>query len=627
MNSEMNLFNPVDLELSRSTFEYHPTLSGTCNAGRLVPVFFTEILPGDSVKMDLRTLIKMCTPVYPTMDQLYADVFFFFVPNRLVLGDRYGNPTATDSNHSWAAIIGAQSNLVGAPIPASGLTVPTIKFDYHAAKTRPAPQSLVDYFVGNTDLAYVSGANPSVYVNHAGYLNCLPFLSYFAIWNEDFRDESTTTPVTWSYDNDNVVVPTGSVPLYASKTEADYRGSMVPSNYALVNSLGDGLSLPDAAVDDAFYWLPFPTYRFHGYFGSALPWPQRNSAGVELPLGDAAPVFPMDTTTWQIDRTLATKLEWMGLVNGAANVQGALFAGGPTSGQSGTSVDSTDSTIGDKAVIPANLFADLRQATAANVNALRAAIQKQRWYEKLARSGNRFDELEYGLFGVRPHDSGLDRPLYLGGKRIPLQIEMVASTNGNTTATSGSGAGSLGALGAFSHTNDKDHMFYHSFDEWGTLMCVMTIRHHDTFSGGLPRKLTRKTRDDYYFPTFAHLGEQPILVKEISTEIKNSGQIVSDKVFGFQQAWEEYRQEQDRSSGFLSSGTTTLRYMMYAVNYLGNIDLATFLNASHQIVSVDQTLAVSSLTSGFQFIYQFTFDYTMRRCMPTYSVPGLMDHF
>lgn len=598
MNSEMNLFNPVDLELSRSSFEMTPTHSGTCNAGRLCVGGVWEILPGDSIRLDLKSLFKMSTPVYPTMDVLYADVFFFFVPNRLLLGNRYGSPSVSDSNHTWSAIIGAQDNLVGAPIPASGLEVPGV---FVAETLRPG--TLDDYIL-NSDSDFTSYPN---------FLNCLPWLAYFSIWNEDFRDESTTNPVTWSYDASlNRVDPYGNVPIYATKQEiADAKLATISDPYKLVNALAADDNPTSAASPKSARWLPFPTFRFHGYFGSLLPWPQRNSAGVELPLGDSAPIltassyaamgahpiklYDHDGHTIN-EKNLATGLTGNVTAIGSASVEGVEdFAYG------------------------INLIADLKHATAANVNALRAAIQKQRWYEKLARSGNRYDELEYGLFGVRPHDSGLDRPLYLGGKRIPLNIEMVASTNGSTTASSGEGAGSLGALGAFSHTNDRDHMFYHSFDEWGILMCVFTIRHHDTFSSGVEELFYRKTREDYYFPTFAHLGEAAIPKKFLGRRATD------DSVFGYQQAWESYRQFPDKVSGLLKVGKS-LDFMTYASSF-SNPTLAEFLNASYQVETVDRTLAVGSNAAGFQFVYQLTFDMKMRRCLPTYSIPGLMDHY
>lgn len=614
MNKESSLFNPTDLELSRSTFDFHPTRSGTCVAGRLIPAFAFEVLPGDSIKMNLNTLVKMSTPVYPTMDELFMDVAFYFVPNRLILGRRYGSPAVDDANNSWKAFIGAQDNLLNMPVPAEGVTLPVVvsSMDFSDSSYRSSG-SLADYFA----LPSSEGANITV--------PCLETLSYVAIWNENYRDPNTMEPVTWFFQDDNYpnqALLSGFVPLRGVKN-LDYADGVGVPDYKVANALNMASLNPgnQGSISDV---RPFPTCRFHDYFGSCLPWPQRNQEGVELPLGDSAPVYPMDDTVAP-DELYGLKL---GEISGStiqypagANLYiddhgaGALVTDGQGSEQVGSQPVN---------VMPVNLFADLRQATSANINALRLAVQKQRWYEKLARSGNRFDELEYGLFGVRPHDSGDDRPLYLGGKRIPLKIEIVASTNGGDSSSSAEGSGSLGSLGAFSHTNDSDNYFYHSFDEWGTLMCVFTIRHHTTVANGLSRKYSRKTREDYYWPTYAHLGEQAVLRKEIYSN--DPGDSLNDSVFGYQEAWAEYRYEPDRVSGLLRPGQN-LDFMTYAEDFSSNFTLASFLNASWQVESIDKTLQVKSFASGFQFVYQFNFDFTARRCMPEYSIPGMVDHF
>lgn len=609
MNKESSLFNPTDLELSRSTFDFHPTRSGTCVAGRLIPAFAFEVLPGDSIKMNLNTLVKMSTPVYPTMDELFMDVAFYFVPNRLILGRRYGSPAVDDANNSWKAFIGAQDNLLNMPVPAEGVTLPVSVSTF-----------------GEFDIQYGSLADYLCLPNTGGEaisFPCLETLSYVSIWNENYRDPNTMDPVTWRYGEffsfDNEAILSGFVPLRGVKG-LDYADGIGVPDYKVANALGMN-SLNPVQESDISFIRPFPTCRFHDYFGSCLPWPQRNQEGVELPLGDSAPVYPMDDTV-EPDELYSLKL---GEISGStvqypdeANLylgdDGVLVTDGQGSEQPGSQ---------PAHLIPMNLFADLRQATSANINALRLAVQKQRWYEKLARSGNRFDELEYGLFGVRPHDSGDDRPLYLGGKRIPLKIEMVASTNGGDSSSSAEGSGSLGSLGAFSHTNDSDNYFYHSFDEWGTLMCVFTIRHHTTVANGLSRKYSRKTREDYYWPTYAHLGEQAILRKEIYCDLVDG---YNDNVFGYQEAWAEYRYEPDRVSGLLRPGQN-LDFMTYAEDFSSNWSLASFLNASWQVESIDNTLQVKSLASGFQFVYQFNFDFTARRCMPEYSIPGMVDHF
>lgn len=604
MNGEMNLFNPLNLEMSRTTFGFSPRRSGTCNVGRLIPAFCFEIMPGDEINMNkVNSLFKMSTPKYPTMDALYADVYFFYVPNRLVLSRRYGTPNINDSNQSWAAFVGAQDNNVNMPIPQNGIELPYL--DWSSGDTTK-PGSLMDYFLGEFQ------------ARSGQLIQALPLLGYFAIWNEDFREPSTMTPVTWNYGSSGRIEPQGIVPLYATVSElADVRGATV-TTYTLCNALASSASPTGNAQEDPQFWLPFPVCRFHGYFGSALPWPQRNSAGVLLPLGDKAVVKTAASPLLTYSST-QNNLLWSISTNVSPGLQ-ALLGIDVTSPGVAATFSKSDTGLGASTAVPSNLYADLSTATAANVNALRAAIQKQRWYEKLARSGNRYDELEYGLFGVRPHDSGDDRPIYLGGQRIPLSIEMVASTNGGTTSGSAAGAGSLGSLGAFSHTNFSGPGFHHAFDDWGFLHMVFCIRHHDTFSSGLEMFWKFRTREDLYFPTFAHLGEMAITEDLLCFDGRDN------VVFGYQEAWAHERYSPDRVCGLIAP-SRNLGYMTYAKNYAQGTTLAQFLNASAQVETVDQTLLVSSNTSGFQFVYQFDLEFTARRCLPRYSDPGLMDHF
>ena len=85
-NEQLNHFSksPVDLDIGRSIFHRPFRHLTTMVGGRLIPLMAEEVLPGDSVKLDLRTLVRMATPLHPTMDNLYMDVHFYFVPNRQV---------------------------------------------------------------------------------------------------------------------------------------------------------------------------------------------------------------------------------------------------------------------------------------------------------------------------------------------------------------------------------------------------------------------------------------------------------------------------------------------------------------------------------------------------------------
>lgn len=613
MNSESKVFNPVDLDLSRSTLHHTPMSSGTFNAGRLIPGRCFFVQPGDSIKMKMDDLVKMSTPVYPTMDVLYEDVFFFFVPYRAILSRRYGTPAVNDAVYSWAAFIGAQDNLLNMPIPASGLKLPTLKISPYADGTQY--NSLLSYF----DFAAIKENN--------GKISALPLMAYFAVWNENFRDPNLMEPITWNIDGNGQLVPYGSPQLYACADELEITKHVNGDGldaFSWVNALASDNDPDSGAAAYADYWLPLPVCRFHGYFGSLLPWPQRNLEGVNLPLGDSAPVYIGGGTSGIADvfGNNATGVPSDTLAPGEAIIKPISNIPDGQNSQIGLYGSDGITQYGNLYVRAPNARADLSVATAANINALRMAIQKQRWYEKLARSGNRYDELEYGLFGVRPKDSGNDRPEYLGGKRITLNIEMVASTNGGTNTGASAGAGSLGQLGGFSHTNDSDEYFYKSFDDWGVLLCLFCVRHHTTLSSGTERHFAKLLRDDFYFPTFAHLGEQGTYDYEWADLAADS----SRTVIGYNPAWEEDRTELDRVHNLLKVGQS-LDFMTYAEEFTESTTLLSFLNASSQIATVDKTLAVGVNSAGFQFVYQKNFDFSFRRCMPLDSIPGLMDHF
>lgn len=610
MQDEKNLFNPLDLDVSRSTFHNKPTRSGTCMAGRLIPAWYKAIMPGTGINMKTDSLFKMSTPVYPTMDRLFADVYFFFTPNRLVMSRRYGTPDLNDSIYSWAYFIGAQDNLLNMPLPQNGAELPAVNSSGWNDGTnwhKYRPQSLADYL----NLPGLASSNSKY--------SPFPLLSYMAIYNENFREPSTAIPVTWSISQGYFQFYHDSANLYVNKTEATIFGMTNTDNddYLWKNPF------VTAQQSDANLMLPLPVSVFHGYLGSMLPWPQRNSDGVALPLGDKAPLAFPGNRNLDVEVRNRTGSALPAGTSVSSFVSKELSNPGESSSVNGVFGGSASTLFVN---VPNNAYADLSTATAANVNALRAAIQKQRWYEKLARSGNRYDELEYGTFGVRPKDSGSDRPVYLGGKRIELAIQVVASTNGGGSDSTAAGSGSLGTLGGFSHTNDKDsYMFSAEFDDWGTLMCVFCIRHSITLGTGTDRSNLKSVRDEFYFPTFAHLGEQSSWLGEVA-DVGGWNVTAAKQSIGFQQAWEEDRTDVDRVCGLLRPGES-LGFMTYAESHTSGFSLAQFLNASRQIVHLDNTLAVSSIASGFQFIYQMTFDYVMRAPIPVYSIPGLMDHF
>lgn len=544
--------NPIRLDVSRSKYHVAPRWTGSWNVGKLVPIFATSsVLPGDTFKMRISSAVRTLTPVAPIMDDMDMTIECYFVPHHLIMSRQYMSPTVSDSVRSWAAFIGAQDSLLNMPLP-SDVSLPLTYVDS------------TQYVVGGLgDCLGFAKSSSGAYV-----VNALKELAYYSVWNDYWRDPNTMSPVVYS-------LSSGLVEL--SGVDASINGSQNTS-----------VSAQPLA----------PTCRYHGYFGSALPWPQRNAVSVQLPLGDRAPVVGMGNASVNSGDPIKMNGVYV-VVPSSGNVTANASGGGATT---------------------TNLFADLSEATAASINQFRLAVQTQRWFEQLARSGNREGEITYGMFGVRGNDEGLKRPEYLGGKRIPIIQTQVAAT-GNTTQSS-SGTTGLGGVGAFSLTNDSDFYFTKSFTTWGTIMVVMTCRTRESFSNGVDREDFRFNRFHFYWPQLANIGEQPILNREVCV---SGNSTIDEGVFGYQEAWAEYRMFNDKVTGLVRP-SQSLGFMTYANNFSAAPTLKGYLYADGQQANVDRTLQVNSSVSGLTFYGQFQFDIDMVRPMPLYSIPGLVDH-
>lgn len=559
--------NPTKLDISRSKFDLSWRNSFSTRAGICQIVYTEETLPGDTLSLDASFVIRSTTPIGPTMDDLYADIYFFHVPNKLTLARQMMSPTTNDASKSWKAFIGAQDSLLNMPIPADGVQLPSVQVFSNSNVSKVNYLNSVADMLG---LPQIDSSTASDYYS----VNCLEPLAYACVWNNYFRDPNNQNPIT-------IGIGSGNICQFYGLTEYGYNGR--------------------ANIDEL---QALPACRMNGgYFTSALPWPQRNSTSVLLPLGETAPVVGDGSNFHSITGNDAIKF----LDNGSIltnKTLGTSANGSLAYGSSGSSIPALSST---------NMVVDLSQATAASVNQFRYAVQLQRWYECLARGGNSLSDMTVSMFGVTPHDVNADRPEYLGGKRVPLSISQV-----NTTSKDG-----LGTPGAFSLTTDKHHYFTKSFDTWGVVIGIMVIRPKESYCQGIARKYSRFDRMQFYWPQFANIGEQEILKKELFVQ----GTSTDDEVFGYQEAWAEYRYHNDQVCGVLRpTYSNEYAYWTYANKFSAAPSLASYINGNDLYKNVDQTLAVSQATAHFQFTAQFYFDVSAVRPMPTYSIPGLVDH-
>ena len=354
----------------------------------------------------------------------------------------------------------------------------------------------------------------------------------------------------------------------------------------------------DAVDPTATYALQRRGKR-HDYFTACLPWPQKGDP-VQLPLGGAAPIRFYDRAT------------------GNSSGVGAFLMS-----TAGMRIDNQvgDTRVGIGTTTPTTTLmqADLSTATAATINAIRTAFQVQRLLERDARGGTRYTELILSHFGVTSPDFRLQRPEYIGGGSTPVVINGVPQTSATGLTGSTTPAGNLSATGTM--ISSGGHNFRYAATEHGYIIGIVSIRSELSYQQGLRRHWSRNTRYDYYFPVFAHLGEQAVLNKEIY--IRGDGN--DNNVFGYNERWSEMRYHPSEITGLFRStaaGTLDIWHLSQRFTALPTLN-ATFIQ---ETPPVDRVIAVPSST-GKQFLLDTLFDVTAVRPLPMYGVPGMIDHF
>lgn len=555
--------------MKRTKFDRSHVYKTTFNSGKLIPVFVDEVLPGDTTRMSVNYFARLATPIKPIMDNIYLDWFFFFVPNRLVW-------------EHWQNFCFEQED----PDDSTDYVIPTVTA------------------TGNSDNAYVGSLWDyfGLPVNTSGNLSgisALPFRGVYLIWNEWFRDENLQKSVKIQKGDTNEVL---------DSTRSSEQPSWV---FTSGTNIVPGLACP-------------PRGKRHDYFTSALPWTQKGP-GVSIGLaGTATLVDPSPVSGYFVQQSNtslgAAQLSKDGGVHGVftgdgslnyqSGVYSAAIAGHAIKGSGMATVTAQPGS----SWLSKSAYADLDSSSIFTINSLRTAFQMQKFYERLARGGSRYTEVLRSFFGVVSPDARLQRPEFLGSFTKMVNVNPIAQTSATDNTSP------QGNLSAYGVTAAKFHSFTKSFVEHGYVFGFVCARADLTYQQGINKMWLRSTVYDFYWPTFAHLGEQAIELREIYAQ----GSETDTTVFGYQERYAEYRYKPSQITG---------KFRSSVVN--GSLDkwhLSQFFNnaptLNEEFITENPPIKrIIAVQDEPEFLLDIGFRYTTVRPMPMFGTPGLVDHF
>lgn len=609
-------------EIQFSKFYGQPTHNTTFNAGDIIPIYCAEVLPHDTWDMSVDEVIRQATLQVPTMDRSIIDIFAYFVPNRVV-------------NKSWVNVMGENTSSSWTAEPVA--LAPLVDSLYVDSFTNQIPVgSVADYYGFPTQ--------QPIPLDVLRSCHDLKFRGYLEIYNNYFRDQNYQPPIPYSKlnvyngfldsndnsnppisfgpnnSNDGTVFSEASDPVSpdgsygAGAIAKELYGSEGVGYEGAVN-LGSAFDVGPRYLPWRAYFRPLKANKLHDYFTSVLPSPQKGDEVILGLLGGTAPVVATSDTHSTLNPVV------LGFQDGATSINGSY--GGVLDSARSTGIvgitnygsldtDSTSTGVGNVNIT--NLGVDLSavEGGVISIGDLRMSAAVQQVYEILGRSGSRYTEYVNAFFGLDTDNPFLDIPTCLGHIRRDLELYQTAQTSASTSTSA------QGDLAAFGYTSTGGHLFTRTFLEHGYIHIMAVVRQKNIYSSMMSRDNFRRSFMDFYQYPLANISEQPVYTREINPFAGNT------QVFGYQEAWAEYRVEPDRVSGLMRPGVDlSLAQWTLADDFDPSLLIADgdFMESNAESVIARGT----ALTDEYapQFKGKFTFKITKQRPLPTYSVSGM----
>lgn len=612
----MNPFKMTgSLRPSKSMFDLSYEVKGSCDIGWLFPTFVKMMSPGDVFKLGAEMVMRMNPMINPIMHQVDIVEHTFFIPLRLLDEDWEDKFTGGQDGESPA--IGEENFPIWSGNKLRCVTSNSLPGTPN--RTFYGLYSLWDYLgLGAVEMPDTA-VNGPISIPVTDYL----LRAYNKVFNDYYRDQNREPEIPYPYDR-NAVIEADQSDTNRPYSDMHYFGEDANQNPIL--------SSPGMVIyqtEKNLFWGSWEKDRFT----VSLPWQQRGPSPAIGLLGEAQ-------ITWDnlLNPPYGTQNVFASIgVTGATTPGMSTFDFAPAAPSPNIVVPSLiDGSI--KSWLKNNIYVDLANATAGDINDIRQAFQLQKFLERNARIGARYFEQLAGRFGVFNLDIRLDRPEYISGSRTPLLISEVLNTNAiGESSGSNMDKQQLGSFGGHGLVADKRYIGKYRAPEHGIIMTLCCVKPKPTYDQGIDKEFTFTDRLDFIHPEFVNLSEVAVNIDEIfamsDQKKQNMINAGAELDIGYIGKYDEYRISQNKLCGLMRTDSFRSWHLGRSFsdtmgNHTDGSPYEFLPQMTSQFIRINpyKQKRIFAVTGEHGLLYTKANIVHALRTLPIIAEPGLIDH-